>query len=248
MSTKRTSMIDFIINNSGLDGQLSILFRGLSTRKLVLKDFTSIDKTFDPDKLRIHLTIFLRFLIQLCICEVSFLKQIFNRKEIKAEKQHHIKNDNSEEARALWKDAIKKEAVHLLMLNKVNTSIADLKQCMAGALVKDETFQDVLFEVSDQGRDINNQVTFKLKEQFFPWFDPFQYGVPDQHSQIYQMYETNQYKDKCLDQGLNDIVGDYMGNYKFATSVNQQIMDNLATSKISSIICPILVIWLKYRK
>ena len=109
----------------------------------------------------------------------------------------------------------------MLMLNKVNTPIADLKQCMVGALVKDEVFQDVLFEVSDQGRDINNQVTFKLKEAFYPWFDPFQYGSPDQHSQIYQMYETNQYKDKCYEQGLNDIVGDYMANYKFATSVNQ---------------------------
>ena len=92
-----------------------------------MKDFTAREQNFDPDKLRIHLTIFLRFLIQLCICEISFLKQIFNRKEIKAEKQHHIKNDNSEEARALWKEALKKEAVHLLMLNKVNTPIADLK-------------------------------------------------------------------------------------------------------------------------
>ena len=105
-----------------------------------------------------------------------------------------------------------------------------------------------MFEVSEQGRDINNQVTFRLKPEYYPWFDPFQYGMPEQHSQIYQMYETNQYKDKCFEEGLNDIVGDYLGNYKPASSINQQIMDQMSTSKLPQIICPILEIWLKYRK
>lgn len=59
------------------------------------------------------------------------------------------------------------------------------------------------------------------------------------------MYDTNKYKDKCFEEGLNDIVGDYLGNYKQATSVNQQIMDSMATSKLPKIICPILAIWLK---
>ena len=62
------------------------------------------------------------------------------------------------------------------------------------------------------------------------------------------MYDTNQYKDKCIEEGLNDIVGDYLGNYKYATSLNQQIMDQVSTSKLPQIICPILIIWLKYRK
>ena len=87
-----------------------------------------------------HLTIFLRYMIYLCLCEISFLKQVYNRKDIKAEKLHHIKNENSEEAKSLWKDALKKEAVHLLMLNKVSTPIADLKQSMLSTLVKDEVF------------------------------------------------------------------------------------------------------------
>ena len=62
------------------------------------------------------------------------------------------------------------------------------------------------------------------------------------------MYDTNQYKDKFIEEGLNDIVGDYLGNYKYATSLNQQIMDQVSTSKLPQIICPILIIWLKYRK
>lgn len=40
----------------------------------------------------------------------------------------------------MWKDALKKEAVHLLMLNKVNTPIAELKKSMMATLVKDEIF------------------------------------------------------------------------------------------------------------
>ena len=88
-------------------------------------------------------------------------------------------------------------------------------------MVKDEVFQDVLFEISDQSRDANNQVTFKVKEQYIKWFDPFQYVLPDQHSQCYQMYDEHRLKDKYIDEGLNDIVGDYMCNYKFTSSLNQ---------------------------
>ena len=62
------------------------------------------------------------------------------------------------------------------------------------------------------------------------------------------MYETNQYKDKYLEEGLNDIVGDYKGNYKCATGINYQIMDAISTSKLVGIVCSLLSIWLKYRK
>lgn len=103
-----------------------------------------------------HLAVFLRFVIYLCLCEISFLKQVFNRNDNKNEEKHHGEIQNSEEVKTLWKDALKKEAVHLLMLNKVNTPIADLKKSMFGTLAKTKSFQDVLFEVSDQNRDINN--------------------------------------------------------------------------------------------
>ena len=116
-----------MIDNAGLDSQLQTLISGIIQRKLNLNDLTSLSSKFDPDKLRMHLTIFLRYMVYLCLCEISFLKQVFNRKDIKAEKMGHAKSENSEEAKALWRNALKKEAVHLLMLNKVNTSIADLK-------------------------------------------------------------------------------------------------------------------------
>ena len=117
----------------------------------------------------------------------------------------------------VWKHAIKKEAVHLLLLNKVNTSIGVLKETMIETLAKDEHFEEALFEVSEQSRDMKNQLTFKLKEEYFGWFDPYQYILPNQHSLIYQMYEQNQLQNK---EGINDIVGDFKGNYKFATKIN----------------------------
>ena len=60
---------------------------------------------------------FLRFFAELCLIEVPFLKQIFNRKDEVAEKT------NSPEIKKLWAHALKREAVHLLILNKVNTGI-----------------------------------------------------------------------------------------------------------------------------
>jgi len=43
----------------------------------------------------------------------------------------------------------------------------------------DEIFENMLFEVSNQGRDMRNQVTFKLKDEYYPWLDPYQYIWPD---------------------------------------------------------------------
>jgi hypothetical protein len=34
------------------------------------------------------------------------------------------------------------------------------------------------------------------------------------------MYQENGLKDKFVDEGLNDMVGDYKGQYKFATDLN----------------------------
>ena len=113
---------------------------------------------------------------------------------------------------------------------------------------KDEVFEKQLFEVSTQSRDIKNQVTFKLKDEYYPWFDPFFYVSFDQHSQVFQVYEQNQLGDKFVEQGLNDIVGDYKDNYQFATDLNYQIQDNLARSSILSVVLPLLSNWLKFRK
>lgn len=66
---------------------------------------------------------FLRFFAEICLVEVPFLKQIYNQKDEVAEKNHHIQNPNSPEIKKLWAHALKKEAVHLLILNKVNTGI-----------------------------------------------------------------------------------------------------------------------------
>jgi len=50
---------------------------------------------------------------------------------------------------------------------------------MSEVFEKDETFEEMLFEISDQSRDIKNQVTFRLKENLYPMFDPYLYVVPD---------------------------------------------------------------------
>lgn len=95
---------------------------------------------------------------------------------------------------------------------------------MIEVVAKDDLFEEALFEVSTQSRDLKNQIKFKLKDEFYPWFDPFQYISPEHHSMIFQMYQENGLKDKFVDEGLNDMVGDYKGQYKFATDLNDQLM------------------------
>jgi hypothetical protein len=90
---------------------------------------------------------------------------------------------------------MRREAVHLLMLSKLNANIQSLKE-RGNELAQDRVFEEMLFEVSAQSRDIKNQVTFKLKDEFHGWFDPFYYLSFDDHSQIFQMYEQNQLRDK----------------------------------------------------
>jgi hypothetical protein len=101
--------------------------------------------------------------------EVAYLKQIYNQKEEKAEQE----SKNSPTIKAMWSKAMKKEAVHLLLLNKVNVNIQTLKEKMVEIFAKDNVFEDALFEVTTQSRDMKNQVTFKLKEEYYGYFDPF---------------------------------------------------------------------------
>jgi len=46
---------------------------------------------------------------------------------------------------------------------------------------------------------------------------------------------------------MNDIVGDYLGNYQFSTDINQQLIENVARSQMPRIVCTLLSIWLKFR-
>ena len=144
----QNSTFDYFINNFGLDKQLTHLLVGLKSKSLNAEKLIKAVYQFDPNKLKLELISFLKLIIQICTCEVSFLKQLINRKDEKAQQQHHIQNKNSENVTKIWKLAVKKEAVHLLLLNKVNSSIGVLKESMIEVLAKDEHFEEALFEVS----------------------------------------------------------------------------------------------------
>ena len=92
-------------------------------------------------------------------------------------------------------------------------------------------------------------MTFALKEEFYPWLDPFHYIHPENLSAIYKMYDLNGLKEMLVEEGLNDIVGDYLGAYQFVSSLNFQIIDNISRSKsIIKIIATLLDVWLGNRR
>lgn len=86
---------------------------------------------------------------------------------------------------------------------------------MSHLFVKDKVFEEQLFNVSTQSRDIRGQTTFKLKQEYLVWFDPMLYYNPEDHSEIYKSYEYFK-KDKRL----NIVLGDYQNNYTYTTEVN----------------------------
>lgn len=199
-----------------------------------------VDPKADLDKLRVEVTLLLKLLIQVSINELPFLKQLYSRKEEKAEAKSPLPGTNNKKLKELWEKALAREAVHLLLLNKPRATIDEVKGQMAESLVKDGALQDQLFAVSDQARGRQHMVTFKLKEQYMNWFDPFYFLAPEKQSAIYVSFQ--QYWQK--DSDLNDIVGDYKGNYKYVTGINHQLCENMARSKIVKIITPLLSAWL----
>ena len=93
---------------------------------------------------------FLRFVVQLCICEVSFLKQVYQNKKEGTDRQYkEIKMQDTTEKKRIWENALKKEAVHLLLLNKFNVGIDKLRESMLEVFKGDEVFENMLFEASD---------------------------------------------------------------------------------------------------
>lgn len=184
-SKQKTPLFERLVSNFGLDGQLKALVQGLKQNDLKEETFAKFAR-FDSNKLRLQLIFYLRLIAQLCLTEQSYLNQIYR------EGKNNLQGAGKDKIFEMWKRAMKKEAVHQLVLNKVNSSIQTVKQGMKsslGHLVEDKTFEAMLMEVSQQSRDISNQMTFRLKDQYYGHFDPFHYLSFDHNSAVYQMYD-----------------------------------------------------------
>jgi len=115
-ASEEESLMNFVIYQFGLDQWLNTLFKCLKNKNLTKSHFDKF-QNFDAQKFRMQIVLFLRFMCQVCLHEVSFLKQVYNRKEDESTRK------NFNVIQKMWKTALRKEAVHILMLNKVNVSI-----------------------------------------------------------------------------------------------------------------------------
>ena len=114
-----------------------------------------------------------------------------------------------------------KEACHFLFVNKEFVPIEVLNKMTI--LTADPVFEEQLFKVSEQRRDGRGMMTFKVKDEYVKFLDPFMYVNPSHHSNIFQMYyEYLKSKPDC-----NDIVGDFQ-HYKFSTPINNYLISLLA--------------------
>lgn len=77
-------VFDYFISNFGLDKQLQHLIESLKNKNLDVDKIKKAVFQFDPNKLKLELISFLKLIVQICVCEISFLKQLVNRKDEKA--------------------------------------------------------------------------------------------------------------------------------------------------------------------
>ena len=61
------------------------LFESLKNKNLDVEKIKKAVFQFDPNKLKLELITFLKLIVQICVCEISFLKQLVNRKDEKAQ-------------------------------------------------------------------------------------------------------------------------------------------------------------------
>ena len=90
---------DYLLSEFGLDGKLQRF-----NQNLIEGNVTAhiVDKNLDIDKLRVEVTLLLKLLIQVCITELPFLKQLYSRKEEKAEEKSPIPTPGLKFAKELW--------------------------------------------------------------------------------------------------------------------------------------------------
>lgn len=80
---------------------------------------------------------------------------------------------------------------------------------------KNEAFVATLTEISNVQIDANGKKTFKLKNEFLSLFDPFYYV----DKKLFKLVNGAYNHVKTVPE-INNFVGDYKKNYKYATNLN----------------------------
>ena len=95
--------------------------------------------------------------------------------------------------------------------------------------MESEFFEDELLSVASQ-IDTNtkgSKVQFKLnEEQYLNWFDPYYYLLPESLSKVQEVIKSV-YQEKKM---LNEVLGDYAGNYQYSTPIPSLVAEGLASS------------------
>ena len=105
--------------------------------------------------------------------------------------------------------------MHNLFVHGAATKIDKIVNSSDNMYTKNEAFVTTLTEISNVLIDANGKKTFKLKKEFLSIFDPFYYV----EKKLFKMV-NGAYNHVKLDPEINNFVGDFKRNYKYATDLN----------------------------
>ena len=74
---------------------------------------------------------------------------------------------------------MKRDIIHNIIQSGGRTEIKKLKKITQQVYVDSEKFEEALIEVTEQIKEANKSVVFKLKEEYLKWFDPYFYLIPE---------------------------------------------------------------------
>ena len=140
----------------------------------------------------------------------------------------------------MLKNNMKREVMHLLFSQGANTSIEKIKKECDPTYQKSELFTQAVVELSSSTTNAQGSKLFRLDQKagHEAMYEPFHIMKKSQqthHQSAYEQFYKN--NPKC-----NNIVGDYQGNYKYSTDINQSCMKAFSKSQL---LCTLLASTLK---
>lgn len=85
--------------------------------------------------------------------------------------------------------------MHILIKGRGSGDMKYLKEESETIYSENEMFEDTVLEVADCSKDSTGKISFKIKEDYLQWFDPYFYLNPESQAKILEV-TSSLFKDK----------------------------------------------------
>ena len=138
------NMWDTLIDNYGHYSQFKELIQAIQKRDLNLKSMLQKEVVLTPKNAAKQMNLFLRYFVTLCSNETSVMRTIKvknNYKPLSRRKVSGLDQSQIQSIRDIWRPAVRKEAIHLLIMAKLNCTFKELEEFIEPWMLDDYDFK-----------------------------------------------------------------------------------------------------------